>query len=89
MIVPGYYDISFPVECEQYSADPDALLEPERTYTETETWLGARVLMVDGHDLIIEHYPVGWRNVVRRIDRVNPGWAKSMTFKAIKAEVGA
>lgn len=74
MIEPGYYDITFPVEVEEFSADPreDPHLEPRRKYTETETWLGARVLMVDGQDLIVEHYPVGWVNVVRRIDRVCP-----------------
>lgn len=80
MISPGYYDIAFPVqEWDEADARNEA---PTRTIT--ETWLAARVLMVDGADLIIEHYPVGWKGVVRRIDRVNPEWAESMTFKKIE-----
>lgn len=92
MISPGYYDISFEVEHEEYSADPLRSGEPMvplRSYMEVETWLGARVLMVDGDDLIIEHYPVGWVGVVRRIDRVKPEWAKSMTFKKVEVPCGA
>ena len=80
MIAPGYYDISFPVEeWENPDLNPSA---PSRTLT--EKWLGARVLMVDGADLLVEHYPAGWKGVIRRIDRVSPEWAKSMTFKPVE-----
>lgn len=73
MIAPGYYDVT--VHGEQQEYDPSlSALGPSVPYE--ETWLGARVLMVDGDDAIVEHYPVGWRNVVRRIDRVPVGSAK-------------
>ena len=87
MIQPGYYDISFEVECEEYSADPlkpGEPMTPIRTYKRSEVWLGARVLMIDGADLIVEHYPAGWVGVVRRIDRVSPEWAASMTIKPVE-----
>lgn len=79
-IAAGYYDITFPVD----EWDEDAWREGPPTRTVTDCWRGARVLMRDGADLIIEHYPVGWRNVMRRIDRVTPEWAKSMTFTKIE-----
>lgn len=84
----GYYDITFTEEVEEYGADPDAPLVPQRVRTEVVRWLGARVLMRDGQDLIIEHYPVGWVGVVRRIDRVSPAWAASMTFTPIEVPDG-
>ncbi len=79
-MTPGYYDISFPV---QEWDDPDLPGAPQEPRTVIDKWLGARVLMVDGADLIVEHFPVGWKNVLRRIDRVDPEWAKSMTFVAV------
>lgn len=68
MISPGYYDVV--VRGTQQTCDVDGgPLGPEEPWT--EKWLGARVLMLDGNgDAIVEHYPVGWRSVLRRIDRV-------------------
>lgn len=86
MISPGYYDIAFPEEQTPY--DEFGVEGP--TVTVMVFWVGSRVLMVDGADLIIEHYPVGWKPgaVLRRIDRVQSEWAASMTFKKVEVASG-
>ena len=67
MTAPGYYDVT--VRGTQQRVLDDGTLGPEQPFV--ETWLGARVLMLDDNgDAIVEHYPVGWRGVARRIDRV-------------------
>ena len=75
MMEPGYYDVEF-TEVEQVVGD-DGNLGPE--FAVAVKWPGARVLMMDGEDAIVEHYPVGWRNVERRIDRVTPAWKAKFT----------
>lgn len=68
MIRPGYDDVV--VRGTQQTCDAEGgPLGPEEPWS--ETWLGARVLMIDDNgDAIVEHFPVGWVNVLRRIDRV-------------------
>lgn len=69
MIRPGYYDVTVRGVQQSFCADTGDALGPEEPWS--ETWLGARVLMIDDNgDAIVEHYPVGWVNVLRRIDRV-------------------
>lgn len=67
-LAAGYYDVVNHMT--QQTMDDDGTWGPEEPYV--ETWLGARVLMLDTNgDAIVEHFPVGWGpDVVRRIDRV-------------------
>ena len=85
---PGYYDVV--LRMTQQSCDVDGgPLGPEEPYV--ETWLGARVLMIDDNgDAIVEHYPVGWVNVLRRIDRVSAACvaAGRVTFTKIEQVPG-
>ena len=85
---PGYYDVTFPQwVCEVTEPRPGAIeCGPEVKHT--VTWLGARVLVMDGPDAIVEHHPEGWGpNVLRRIDRVSPAWGA--TFKPIDTRLDA
>lgn len=67
MIRTGYHDVT--VHGTKQVCQEDGTFGPEEPWI--ETWLGARVLMIDDNgDAIVEHYPVGWRDVLRRIDRV-------------------
>lgn len=92
MIAPGYYDVVLRMTQQAYSASEDGPAEPigpEEPYV--ETWLGARVLMIDDNgDAIVEHYPVGWVNVLRRIDRVSAACvaAGRVTFTKIEQVPG-
>ena len=74
---PGYYDVAVPfweTHCDKFG-NPTG---PERRVV--QHWLGARVLMMDGEDAIVEHHPHGWPpNVLRRIDRVTPGMMATFT----------
>ena len=66
-IHPGYYDVSFDETWQEWGEDGP--IGPE--VVQRVVWLGARVLLIDVNgDAIVEHYPLGWRGALRRIDRI-------------------